>query len=73
MNKTRILVVDDEPEILRVFGLVLGSAGYEVWMGSTGRDCLKLAREKKPDIILLDVLLPDLNGMELCKQIKGDT
>ena len=73
MNKTRILVVDDEPEILRVFGLVLGSAGYEVWKGSTGRDCLKLAREKKPDIILLDVLLPDLNGMELCKQIKGDT
>jgi PAS domain S-box-containing protein len=73
MNKTtRILVVDDEPEILRVFTLILDSAGYEVWKASTGRQGLELAREKHPDLVLLDVLLPDLNGNEVCKQIKAD-
>src|ERR1022692_2715464 len=72
MNKTRILVVDDEPEILRVFTLILNTAGYEVLQASTGRQGLQLAREKHPDLALLDVLLPDLNGMEVCKQIKDD-
>ena len=69
---TRILVVDDEPEILRVFALILAAAGYEILEAATGQDGLRLAREKRPDLLLLDVLLPDLNGMEVCKQIKGD-
>jgi PAS domain S-box-containing protein len=73
MNKTtRILVVDDEPEILRVFTLILNAAGYDVLKASTGQHGLQLAREKRPDLVLLDVLLPDLNGMEVCKQIKSD-
>ena len=73
MNKTtRILVVDDEPEIRRVFTLILNAAGYDVLEASTGRHGLQLAREKRPDLVLLDVLLPDLNGMEVCKQIKSD-
>jgi PAS domain S-box-containing protein len=73
MNQTtRILVVDDEPEILRVFTLILNAAGYDVLKASTGEHGLQLAREKRPDLVLLDVLLPDLNGVEVCKQIKGD-
>lgn len=73
MNKTtRILVVDDEPEILNFFTLILNDAGYDVLKASTGQDGLQLAREKRPDLVLLDVLLPDLNGMEVCKQIKSD-
>ncbi|MGA9777145.1 MAG: PAS domain S-box protein [Limisphaerales bacterium] len=72
MNKTRILVVDDDPEILRVFTQILNDAGYDVLQASKGRAGLQLAREKHPDLALLDVLLPDLNGMELCKQIKAD-
>jgi len=73
MNKTtRILVVDDEPEILRVINLILNTAGYDVSAAATGEDALQLAREIHPDLVLLDVLLPDLNGMEVCKQIKCD-
>ena len=73
MNKTtRILVVDDEPEILKVIALILNNAGYDVLQAPTGRHGLQLAREKRPDLVLLDVLLPDLNGMEVCKQIKND-
>ena len=73
MNQTtRILVVDDEPEILRVFTQILNNAGYEVLTAATGRDGLRLAREERPDLVLLDVLLPDFNGMAVCKQIKGD-
>ncbi len=73
MNQTtRILVVDDEPEILGVFTLILNAAGYDVLTASTGQHGLQLAREKRPDLVLLDVLLPDLNGMEVCKQIKSD-
>ena len=73
MNQTtRILVVDDEPEILGVFTLILNGAGYDVLTASTGQHGLQLAREKRPDLVLLDVLLPDLNGMEVCKQIKRD-
>ena len=69
---TRILVVDDEPEIRRVFTQILNTAGYNILQAATGRDSLRLAREKRPDLMLLDVLLPDLNGMEVCKQIKAD-
>jgi PAS domain S-box-containing protein len=73
MNKTtRILLVDDEPEIQRVIVPFLKAAGYDVWMASTGREGLQNLRENHPDLVLLDVLLPDLNGIEVCKQIKAD-
>ena len=72
MSKTRILVVDDDPEIRRVFTRILNDAGYDVLQASKGREGLQLAREMRPDLALLDVLLPDLNGMEVCKQIKTD-
>ncbi|HEV2437676.1 MAG TPA: response regulator transcription factor [Verrucomicrobiae bacterium] len=72
MSKTRILVVDDDPEIRSVFAQILDDAGYDVLQASKGRAGLQLAREKHPDLALLDVLLPDLNGMEVCKQIKAD-
>jgi len=73
MNKlTGILVVDDEPETLCAFAQLLNSAGYEVWKASTGRQGLELAREKRPDLALVDVVLPDLNGIEVCRQIKSD-
>ncbi|HTY87998.1 MAG TPA: PAS domain S-box protein [Candidatus Acidoferrum sp.] len=73
MNKTaRILLVDDEPEILKVFTAFLHGAGYEVLAATTGQQGLQLAREKRPELVLLDVLLPDVSGLEICRQIKGD-
>ncbi len=73
MNKaTRILVVDDEPAVLEVFSMILRRAGYEVWEASNGRQCLQVTRERRPDLVLLDVRLPDLSGIDICRQIKAD-
>jgi PAS domain S-box-containing protein len=73
MNKAhRILVVDDKPAILHVFSSLLKGEGYEVYQASTGRQGLNRSRELVPDLVLLDVRLPDISGMEVCKQIKGD-
>jgi PAS domain S-box-containing protein len=73
MNKaTRILVVDDEPAVLELFSMILRRAGYEVWEASNGQQCLQVTRERRPDLVLLDVRLPDLNGIDICRQIKAD-
>ena len=73
MNKTTsILVVDDDPAILQAYSEILRAEGYEVWEASTGRQGLQAARERRPDLVLLDVMLPDLSGMEVCRQIKAD-
>ncbi len=67
-----ILVVDDEPITLFASARLLRSAGYTVFEADSGAGCLSLAREKKPDLILLDVQLPDILGYEVCRQIKAD-
>jgi PAS domain S-box-containing protein len=69
---TRILIADDEPAVLEVLSTILRRAGFEVWEASTGQQCLQLTREKRPDLVLLDVMLPDLNGFDVCRQIKTD-
>lgn len=67
-----ILVVDDEAITLFATARLLRSAGYTVFEAESGEGCLSLAREKKPDLILLDVQLPDIIGYEVCRQIKSD-
>src|ERR1017187_1038462 len=71
-KKTSILVVDDVPVILQAYSEILRAQGYEVSEASTGRQGLQAARERHPDLVLLDVVLPDLSGMEVCRQIKAD-
>jgi PAS domain S-box-containing protein len=74
MNKVhRILVVDDKPAILQAFSSLLKEEGYDVCQASTGRQGLNMCRELAPDMVLLDVRLPDLSGIEVCKQIKADS
>lgn len=70
MEHYKILVVDDEPDLLDLTSSILRSAGYEVIEATTGNDCLRIAREEYPDLILLDVNLPDINGIDVCKKIK---
>ncbi|MBV5326807.1 MAG: response regulator, partial [Chlorobium sp.] len=65
-----ILVVDDEPDILFGTTRLLRSAGYAVVEATTGDACLKTVHEIAPDLVLLDVELPDINGYEVCRQIK---
>jgi signal transduction histidine kinase len=71
-RRARILLVDDDPAILTVTAHSLRQAGYDVTEASTVRDCLRLAREATPDLLLLDVVLPDGNGVEACQQLKRD-
>ncbi len=69
---TTILVTDDDPRILRLMTQVLRRAGYEVLEASTGKECLEAVKAHHPDIVLLDVMLLDTTGIELCRQIKAD-
>src|SRR4030042_6210464 len=71
-SKAKILCVDDDPDLLYINASILRSAGFEVLEATTGNECLNIAREKRPDLILLDVMLPDINGVDVCRQIKSD-
>ncbi len=71
-DNARILIVDDQIHALHGVSRIMKTAGYEVLEASNGTDCLKLATEHKPDLILLDVVLPDIDGMEVCRRIKSD-
>jgi PAS domain S-box-containing protein len=69
---TTILVVDDTPDLLDLFSFYLQRAGYKALQARTGSECLSIVREQLPDLVLLDVMLPDLDGIEVCKIIKSD-
>ncbi len=68
----RILVVDDEPSLISLYALVLRQANYAVCTATTGAEGLACARQERPDIVLLDVMLPDISGLEVCRQLKQD-
>ena len=72
MDAAKILIVDDQIDALRGVSRIMKGAGYETLEASNGADCLKLATDHKPDLILLDVVLPDIDGMEVCRRIKSD-
>jgi PAS domain S-box-containing protein len=67
-----ILLVDDNRAILQLFAACLKSEGYEVLEAATGQQGLHLAQSRYPDLVVLDVGLPDVNGIEICRQIKTD-
>jgi DNA-binding response OmpR family regulator len=69
----RILVVDDEELNIRLVARTLTHAGYEVVAARNGQDALRLTRELSLDLALLDVMLPDLDGFELCRRIRQET
>ena len=66
-----ILVVDDEPEIVDLVGLNLIAAGYEVMTASTGRAALEKVAARRPDLILLDLMLPDIDGFGVCEILRS--
>lgn len=70
MNKSEILVIDDEPQIRKLLSIVLESDGYKVISASTGLDGISLAASNQPDLILLDIGLPDRNGLEILKDLR---
>ncbi len=66
----RILIVDDEADILEFVGYNLAREGYEVYTASNGREAVRKAVETIPHLILLDVMMPDMNGLEACAKIR---
>ena len=66
----RILVVDDEPQIRRIMRAVLVTKGYEVMEAESGENALELIRSERCDLILLDVNLPGISGIDVCKEIR---
>ena len=73
MNPIRVLVVDDEPQILRFLRPALEASGYEVLHAETGREALRLAANSAPDVIILDLGLPDIDGKEVLAQARAFT
>jgi two-component system phosphate regulon response regulator PhoB len=73
MPKPCILVVDDEEDILELVRYNLAKEGYLVETVASGEDALNIVRRRKPDLVLLDLMLPGLDGLEVCKKLKADS
>ena len=69
----RILVVDDDPGLLRTLGIGLRTLGHEVLLAADGRTALQAAREDNPDLVVLDLGLPDVDGVEVLRRLRGWT
>src|SRR5262245_19963563 len=67
----RVLIVDDDPDIIRLVSYNLMQAGFEVVTADTGRAALEIADRRPPDLIILDLMLPDVDGMEVCRSLRA--
>ena len=71
MKKEKILLVDDEADILEIVGYNLKKEGYEISTADNGKDAIKIAKKENPDLIILDVMMPEMDGMETCYQMRN--
>ena len=65
----KILLVDDEPDILEIVGYHLNKENYNVFTAGTGKEAVSMAEKKKPHLILLDIMMPEMDGIEACEKI----
>ena len=72
MERRQILIVDDYPGALYLRSRILSEAGYEVLEAGTGTEAIQIARTARPALILLDVNLPDISGVDVCVELKRD-
>jgi len=73
MSVKKILVVEDDEDIMELISFNLKQEGYSVVKAATGENAVKQAHSASPDLILLDVMLPEIDGLEVCRRLKGDT
>ena len=72
MGKSRVLIVEDEPNIVLSLEILLQRAGYETVSAGDGEEAMELIRRTRPDVVLLDIMLPKRNGYEVCRAVKSD-
>lgn len=70
MSKEKILVVDDEKDIVELLQYNLGKEGYKISTALSGEQCLENVKTELPDLILLDLMLPEIDGLDVCKFLK---
>src|ERR1041384_4154337 len=66
----KILLVDDEPDIVEFLGYNLKKEGYEILTANNGKDAIEIAKKEIPHLIVLDVMMPDMDGIETCREIR---
>ncbi len=72
MSRSRILLVDDEPDIVETVSFMLQSRNYQVSVASGGQEGIEKAKEEHPDLVLLDIMMPDIDGYDVCMKLKAD-
>jgi DNA-binding response OmpR family regulator len=72
VSKKKILIVEDEESLLKLESILLTSRGYEVKGVADGYAALEALKTTKPDLVLLDIMLPEIDGFEVCRQIKAN-
>jgi len=72
IQTAKVLVIDDEPEITDIVETFLTESGYNVEVENSARNALEKARQFIPDVILLDIMMPDVDGYNVCQEIKND-
>jgi two-component system alkaline phosphatase synthesis response regulator PhoP len=72
MSKGKILIVDDENYILHILDFSLGAEGYEVITAEDGEEAVRKTKEERPDLVVLDVMMPKVDGFDACRAIKRD-
>jgi CheY-like chemotaxis protein len=70
---SKIMLVDDEPEFTFIIKKILEKEGFETVEAHSGKECLKIIHSEKPDLVLLDIMMPEMDGWEVCKRIKDDS
>jgi CheY-like chemotaxis protein len=70
--RKRVLIVDDQPSIVMTLKFQVMNAGYDVLTATSGETALTIVEEQKPELVLLDVMMPQINGWEVCRRIKAN-
>jgi DNA-binding response OmpR family regulator len=70
-QKKRVMIVDDEPNIIMSLDFLIKKAGYELFIARNGTEAMELLKNETPDLIILDIMMPDIDGYEVCQFVKS--